>query len=93
MNFILFWNRIPNNQDINIQTCSKGPRSVRPKNGPTKLAHIVMNYSCVVSLTETGMEIGDIHYIWGQNGVRGHSHTKNYIVEVYVCILLLYFSL
>ena len=38
----------------------------------TKLTHIVMNNSCVVPLTETGMEIGDRHYIWGQNGVKGH---------------------
>ena len=28
---------------------------------PTKLTHIVMNNSCVVPLTETGMEIGDRH--------------------------------
>ena len=39
---------------------------------PTKLTHIVMNNSCVVPLTETGMEIGDRHYIWGQNGVKGY---------------------
>ena len=32
---------------------------------PTKLTHIVMNNSCVVPLTETGMEFGDRHYIWG----------------------------
>ena len=38
---------------------------------PAKLAHIVLNNSCVVSLTKTGMEIGDIHYIWRQNGVKG----------------------
>ena len=37
---------------------------------PTKPIHIVMNNSCVVPLTETGMEIGDRHYIWGQNGVK-----------------------
>ena len=65
---------------------------------PTKLTHIVMNNSCVVPLTETGMEIGDRHYIWGQNGVKGYdpeatfSIQENYIVMVYVCILLLYFS-
>ena len=39
---------------------------------PTKLTHIVMTNSCVVPLTETGMEIGDGHYIWGQNGVKGY---------------------
>ena len=39
---------------------------------PTKLTHIVMNNSCVVPLTETCMEIGDRHYIWGQNGVKGY---------------------
>ena len=39
---------------------------------PTKLTHIVMNNSCVVPLTETGMEIGDRHYIWRQNGVKGY---------------------
>ena len=39
---------------------------------PTKLTHIVMNNSCVVPLTETGMEIGDRHYIWGQNRVKGY---------------------
>ena len=39
---------------------------------PTKLTHIVMNNSCVVPLTETGKEIGDRHYIWGQNGVKGY---------------------
>ena len=39
---------------------------------PTKLTHIVMNNSCVVPLTGTGMEIGDRHYIWGQNGVKGY---------------------
>ena len=31
-----------------------------------------MNNTCVVPLTETGMEIGDRHYIWGQNGVKGY---------------------
>ena len=36
---------------------------------PTKPTYIVMNNS-VVPLTETGMEIGDRHYIWGQNGVK-----------------------
>ena len=39
---------------------------------PTKLTHIVMNNSCVVPLTETGMEIGDKHNIWGQIGVKGY---------------------
>ena len=39
---------------------------------PPKLTHIVMNKSCVVPLTETGMEIGDRHYIWRQNGVKGY---------------------
>ena len=39
---------------------------------PTKLTHIVMNNSCVVPLTETGTEIGDRHYIGGQNGVKGY---------------------
>ena len=39
---------------------------------PTKPTHIVMNNSCVVPLTETGMEIGDRHHIWGQNGVKGY---------------------
>ena len=39
---------------------------------PTKLAHIVVNNSCVVPLTETGMEIGDKHYIWEQNRVKGY---------------------
>ena len=32
---------------------------------PTKLTHIAMNNSCVVPLTETGMEIGD-GTKWGQ---------------------------
>ena len=41
-------------------TCIKAP-----KWPPTKLTHIVMNNSCVVPLTETGMEFGDRHYIWG----------------------------
>ena len=63
---------------------------------PTKLTHIVMNNSCVVPLTEIGMEIGDRHYIWGQNGVKGYdlkpfSYQENYIAMVYLCILLLYF--
>ena len=57
-----------------------------------------MNNSCVVPLTETGMEIGDRHYIWGQNGSKFMTHKpfsyqENYIVMVYVCILLLYFFL
>ena len=39
---------------------------------PNKLTHIVMNNSCVVPLTETDMEIGDRHYIWGQSGVSGY---------------------
>ena len=39
---------------------------------PTKLTHIVMNNSCVVPLTETGMEIGDRYSIQGQNGVKGY---------------------
>ena len=39
---------------------------------PTKPTQIVMNNSCVVPLTETGMEIGDRHYIWGQNRVKGY---------------------
>ena len=39
---------------------------------PTKLTRIDMNNSCVVPLTESGMEIGDIHYIWGQNEVKGY---------------------
>ena len=39
---------------------------------PTKLTHIVMNNTCVVPLTETCMEIGDRHYIRGQNGVKGY---------------------
>ena len=39
---------------------------------PAKLTHIVMNNSCVVPLTKTGMENGDRHYIWGQNGVKGY---------------------
>ena len=38
----------------------------------TKLTHIVMNNSYVVALTEPGMEIGDRHYIWGQNGIKGY---------------------
>ena len=38
----------------------------------TILTHIVMNNSGVVPLTEIGMEIGDRHYIWGQNGVKGY---------------------
>ena len=51
----------------------KGPRALRHKKWPpTKLTHIVMNNSCVVPLTETGMEIGDRHYNWGQNGVKGY---------------------
>ena len=62
---------------------------------PTNLTHIVMNNSWVVPLTETGMEIGDRHYIWGQTGVIGYepfSYQENYIVVVYVCILLSYLS-
>ena len=39
---------------------------------PTKLTHIIMNNSCVVPLTETDMEIGDRHYVRGQNGVKGY---------------------
>ena len=39
---------------------------------PTKLIHIVMNSRCVVPITETGMEIGYRHHIWGQNGVKGY---------------------
>ena len=37
-----------------------------------KLNCILMNNSCVVPLTETGMEMGNIHvyYIWGQNGIK-----------------------
>ena len=31
-----------------------------------------MNNRCVVPLTETDMEIGDRHVIWGQNGVKGY---------------------
>ena len=58
---------------IKIYTVSKGPRALRPKNGPpTELTHIVMNNSCVVPLTETGMEIGDRHYIWRRNGVKSY---------------------
>ena len=38
----------------------------------TKLAHIDMNDSCVIPLTQTDMEIGDRHYIWGKNGVKGY---------------------
>ena len=34
---------------------------------PTNVTHVVMNDSCVVLLTETGMEIGDRRYISGQN--------------------------
>ena len=37
---------------------------------PTKLTRTVMNNSCVVPLTETGMGIGDRHYIWGKWGQR-----------------------
>ena len=47
---------------------------------PTKLTHIVMNNSCVVPLTETGMDIVDRHYTLGQNRVKdyapSHSHTR-----------------
>ena len=43
-----------------------------PPPPPTKLTHIVMNNSCVAPLTETGIEIGDRYYIWGQNGVKGY---------------------
>ena len=39
---------------------------------PTNPTQIVKNNSCVVPLTETGMEIGDRFYIWGQNGVKGY---------------------
>ena len=39
---------------------------------PTKLAHIVKNNSCVVPLTETGMETGDRLYILELNGVKGY---------------------
>ena len=47
---------------------NKVPRALRPQNAaPTKLAHIITNNSCVVPLTETGMEIGDRQYIWEQN--------------------------
>ena len=48
-------------------TCSKVQKWPQ-----SKVSHIVMNNSCVVSLTETGMEIGDRHYVWGQNGVKGY---------------------
>ena len=51
----------------------KGPRALRSKNAPpTKLTHIIMTNSCFVPLTDTGMEIGDRHYIWGQNGVKDY---------------------
>ena len=48
---------------------SKGLHALRRKNGPNKLTHIVMDNSCVVPLIETEMEIGDGHFILGQNGV------------------------
>ena len=55
-------------KDIEIRTtCIKAQ-----KWPPTKPTHIVMNNSCVVTLTENGMEIGDGHYIGGQNGVKGY---------------------
>ena len=37
---------------------------------PIKLTHIIMDSSCVVLLIETEMEIGDGHFILGQNGVK-----------------------
>ena len=52
---------------------NKGPRALRLKKWPpNKLTHIVMNNSCVVLITETGMEIGDRLNILGQNGVKGY---------------------
>ena len=57
----------PSNATYQRTTCIKAQ-----KWPPTKLTHIVMNNSCVVPLTETDKEIGDRHYIWGQNGVKGY---------------------
>ena len=72
-------------------TCIKAP-----KWPPTKLTHIVMNKSCVVPLTETGMGTGDITFgdkmVSKVMTLKPFSLQENYIVVVYVCILLLYFS-
>ena len=51
----------------------------------TEMTDIVMNNSCVVSLTETDMKTGDRHNIWGQHGVKcftlkPFSYQENYIV-------------
>ena len=39
---------------------------------PNQTNSYCLKNSCVVLLTETGMEIGDRHSIWGQNGVKGY---------------------
>ena len=39
---------------------------------PNQIDSYYDGYSCVVPLTETAMEIGDRHYNWGQNGVKGY---------------------
>ena len=53
-----------------------------------------MNDSCVVPLIEIDMEIGDTHYIWEQNGVKGYDPKAILIPGklhcfVYVSIMLL----
>ena len=53
------------NGQVKRTTCIKAQ-----KWPPTKLTHIIMNNSCVVPLTETGMDVDDRHYILRQNGVQ-----------------------
>ena len=58
--------------NIERNTCIKAQ-----KWPPTKMTHIVMNNSCDIPLIETDMDIGDRHYIWGQNGVKGYDRVNN----------------
>ena len=49
------------------------------------MTHIVMNYNRVVPLIENDIEIGDRHYIFGENEAKGYDLQvilipKNYIV-------------
>ena len=54
----------------------------------TNRSYVEINNSCVVPLIETDIEIGDRHYIWRQNGVKGYDLKVILIPENYTVVYM-----